>query len=111
MRLSYGAKIKELLEWTDQMAKSGRENQKQFLLYGLRLVRENFLIYTGNPGITHLTDYEHEWSLKFSRFINGKNVADIYEELNTAFNHISANANPKLVFFDTALKLGKLLTR
>jgi len=58
-----------------------------------------------------MAKYEKDWSVKFSRFINGKNVIDIYQELNTAYNHISANANAKIVFLDAGLKIGRMLKR
>jgi len=110
-RICYAFSMVDLVEWVEEMAKSGREKQKMFLSYGLRMVRENFLVNTGHPGISHMAKYEKDWSVKFSRFINGKNVIDIYQELNTAYNHISANANAKIVFLDAGLKVGQMLRR
>jgi DNA polymerase-3 subunit delta' len=111
MRISYAFSMSDLTDWVDEMAKNGREKQKMFLSYGLRMIRENFLVNTGQNRISHMAKYEKAWSVKFSRFINGKNVIDIYRELNTAYNHISANANAKIVFLDAGLKIGRMLNR
>ncbi len=111
MRISYAYSMTDLTEWVEEMAKSGREKQKMFLSYGLRMLRENFLVNTNHSGISHMAQYEKDWSVKFSKFINGKNVYDIYQELNHAYNHISANANAKIVFLDTGLKIGRMLKR
>jgi DNA polymerase III subunit delta' len=105
------SRMAELVDLVDEIAKTGREKQKMLLSYGLRIIRENFLMNTGHSGISHMAVYEREWSQKFSRFINGKNVIDIYEELNNAYNHISANANAKIVFLDSGLRIGDMLRR
>ncbi len=111
MRICYAFSMVDLVEWVEEMSKTGREKQKMFLSYGLRMVRENFLVNTGHTKIAHMAKYENEWSIKFSRFINGKNIIDIYEELNLSYNHISANVNAKIVFLDAGLKIGKMLKR
>ncbi len=111
MRVCFAYSMVDLTEWVDEMAKSGREKQKMFLSYGLRMIRENFLLNTGHSQISHMARYENDWSFKFSKFVNGKNVIDIYSELNNAYNHISANVNAKIVFLDTGLKIGRMLKR
>lgn len=110
-RICYKFSIKDLSDWVDEMSKNGREKQKMFLSYGLRMIRENFLINTGHSRISHMAKYEQEWSVKFSRFVNGKNIIDIYEELNLAYNHISANVSAKIVLMDAGLKIGRMLQR
>lgn len=110
MRVSFSYSIPELLEWVEEMSKSGREKQKLFLSYALRMIRENLLINAGQKDISRQVSYEKEWSeTKFSPFVNDRNTGFIYEELNLAFNHIAANGNPKIVFFDAGLKIGKYL--
>lgn len=111
MRICFAFSMVDLTDWVEEMAKSGREKQKMFLSYGLRMVRENFLVNTGHVKISHMAKYEKDWSVKFSKFINGKNVIDIYEELNLAYNHISANVNAKIVLLDAGLKIGRMLKK
>lgn len=105
MRMAYAKDIEGLIGWVDKVAALSREKQKLFLLYSLRLIRENFMIHMNREDITHMAAYESEFSVKFSRFVKPSNVNQIYEELNLAWNHISANGYARIVFLDMSLKM------
>jgi len=109
MRLAYAKDVTGLQKLVDEFSSIGREKQKLFLDYAIRLIRENFLVNTSNSSMTHMAGYEDDFSTKFSRFIHHRNVESLYEEFNLAFHHISANAYGKLVFLDLSLKIIKLL--
>ena len=111
MRLSYQRKIIDLINWVDEIARLGREKQKSFLAYAIRLVRENFMLNLNKKEIVYLTHEEYNFSEKFSLFINNKNVGQIYETLNKAHLDISMNAYNKIVFLDLALKIVKLIRK
>lgn len=108
-RLCWNRDIGGMLDFIDEMAGKGREKQKQFLLNAMRLVRENFMVNQSVSGVTYMTAYEEDFSVKFSRFIREENVFGFYEELNLAYNHISANVYARIVFLDMSLKIMKLL--
>jgi len=109
MRLSYGRKVIDILNWVDDTAAIGRENLKLFLKYATRMIRENFMLNQDFEEIVYLTKEEKEFSKNFARFINDNNVKDIYEEFNKAYRDIEMNANAKVVFMDLSIKLMKLL--
>ena len=109
MRLAYGRHIKELKQWADTMQSYGREKQKRFLIYLLRLIRENFVYNFGQPDLCYMSQQEEEFSRNFARFVNEDNVLQIYELANRAVRDISQNANAKIVFFDFALQMIVLL--
>ena len=112
MRLCYTRKIGEVMNWVDEIASVGRERQKSFILYTLRMIRENFIFGFRDEKRNipvHLAEKERAFSQNFSPYINQNNVFDIANELETAHYHISRNAYSKLVFFDVSLKLIKLL--
>lgn len=109
MRLSYQRKIKDLKKWSEQIAALGREKQKNFLNYCQKLVRENFIYNFHLPDLNYETAEEENFSLKFARFINERNVIQIMDELTRAQRDIEQNGNPKFVFFDFALKIIVLL--
>ena len=111
MRLSYQRKVIELIEWVDDISRLGREKQKSFLVYSLRLIRENFMLNIQNKDMAHLTNKEFEFSEKFSQFINQDNVYQLYEVLNKAHIDIEMNAYNKIVFLDLALKVVKLIKK
>lgn len=111
MRMAYVRNVKELLEWSEQIASWGREKQKNFLDYAQRMVRENFIYNFRRPELNYMNSDESNFALKFSKFINERNVISIAEELGYAQRDITQNANARLVFFDLALKTIMLIRR
>ena len=109
MRLSYQRKIKEMKEWSDQVAGMGRERQKNFLEYCQRMIRENFIYNFHRSELTYMNNEEKNFSNRFSPFINERNAIGIMNELNEAQQHIEQNVNPRMVFFDFSLKMIVLL--
>ncbi|RLD68651.1 MAG: DNA polymerase III subunit delta [Bacteroidetes bacterium] len=114
MRLSFAAKIIDLTKWVDEISNLGREKQKGFLNYSLKMFRENFILNISpseKEKLNQFTTDEENFSLKFSTFIHQNNIFDIYEEINKAHLHIERNGMDKIIFLDLALKLVKLLRR
>jgi len=109
MRLAYSRNIKGILEWVDQMSALGREKQKNFLVYALRLLRENYIMNMGCQSIARLSAKEKEFASKFSAFIHHNNAPSMAEEFNKACLHIEANAYDRIVFLDMTMKLVKLI--
>lgn len=109
MRLAYMRNIKELKKWSEVISSYGREKQKRFLDFFLRLTRENFIYNFGNPEIVYMTRNEEEFASKFARFVNENNILQIYDLANRATRDIGQNANAKIVFFDLALQMIVLL--
>lgn len=91
------------------MAAMGRERQKRFLEYFLRLVRENFMYNFQQPDLCYMTQREEDFARNFARFINEANVLPITDLANVAIRDIGQNANAKIVFFDFALQMIVLL--
>ncbi len=98
-----------IIRLVEELAGLGREKIKQFLLYSLRLIRENLLLHSGQNNLLRMDEAEHEFSLKFSTFIHKDNVFPIVGELTKAYEHIEANGNEKIVMTDLVLKLTRLI--
>lgn len=109
MRLCYGKKVVEVLDWVDQHASLGRENIKTFLQYAARMVRENFMMNLNMKSIAYLTEEEKSFSVKFSDFIHQDNAGRIYQEFNKAYRDIQMNAHIKTILMDLSVQLMKLL--
>ena len=109
MRLAYLRKVRELRRWSDTVAAFGREKQKRFLDYMLRMTRENFMYNFQQPELVYLTQAEEDFARNFSRFINEANVLQLYDLLNRCIRDIGQNANAKIVFFDLTLQVIVLL--
>jgi DNA polymerase-3 subunit delta' len=111
MRKCYMRDIKEMQKWSELVAEWGREKQKNFLRYCQHMVRENFIFNFHEPDLNYLATNEREFSTRFSPFINERNVIGIMEELSLAERDITQNVNPRMVFFDFALKMIVLLIK
>lgn len=102
--------INDLIDWSDTIAKTGRETQKQFLGYCLQFFRQALLL---NYKANHLVFLETEtpgFKLEnFAPFIHGANASAINDELNDAIYHIERNGNAKLILLDLSIKLTRLL--
>lgn len=109
MRMSYMRRIKDMRAWSEQVSDMGRENQKRMLEYCQRLIRENFMFNFKRQELVYETSEEAAFSTNFARFVNEKNVIPIMEELSLCQRDIEQNVNPRMVFFDFALKMIVLL--
>jgi DNA polymerase-3 subunit delta' len=105
MRKSYQNQMGELKTWTVNVSALGRESIIRFLNYCLRLVRENFIRNLNEPQLNYMNSDEAAFSVKFSRFINERNVEHISKEFDAAIADIAGNANSKIVLFDLAVRM------
>ena len=110
MRLSYQRKIREMKQWSEQLAASGATNdQKNFLEYCQRMIRENFIYNLHRKEMNYMTLPEQNFATRFAPFVNERNVMGIMDELSEAQVHIEQNVNARMVFFDFSLKMIVLL--
>jgi DNA polymerase-3 subunit delta' len=111
MRTAYTRDIHSLITWSEETAAMGRERQKSFLSYSLRMIRENFVMNFGGKEkkLVHLTQDEDSFSLKFHPFINESNINALNREFNLAYAHVESNGNTKMIFLDLALKTMRLI--
>lgn len=102
-----------LRNWSDEMsaADRGREKQKNFLNYAQFMVRENFIFNLKQTNLNYMSDYETDFSLNFSPFINERNVEEMMQEFSLAEKQIEQNTYAKMIFFDLALKMIVLLKK
>ena len=109
LQLSYRDNGNKIVDFTEKAAKLGRENQKNFLRYGINLIRESVLILSAAENLVHLPQAELEFITNFSKVINLAKAEAIVAELEKAHYHIERNANPKILFLDVSLQLIKIL--
>ena len=105
MRLSYMRRVKEMKQWSEQVASLGRERQKSMLRYCQHMVRENFIYNFHRDSLNYMSSAESDFAVRFAPFINERNVIGIMDELQLAQRDIEQNASAKIVFFDFALKM------
>lgn len=104
------AELNRLLEWADRMAALSREQQKQFLQYCCEVFRQGLMYNYGASALVYPQEFADGFNFEsFAGYVHGRNIADIYRELDRAQYHIERNANSKLVFFSTAVNLTRYL--
>ena len=111
MRNSWSRNVKGMKVMAETMAGIGRERQKNFLSYCQHLIRENFVYRFHSTDLNYMNRDEASFSVKFSPFVNERNVIDIMEELAKAERHIAQNVSAKMVFFDLSLRITVLIRR
>ena len=104
------AVVNDLVQWSETIAKTGRERQKRFLNYCLQFFRQALLINYKAPQLTFLETKTPGFKLeKFAPYVHGNNINAINEELNNAIYHVERNGNPKIILLDLSIKLTRLL--
>lgn len=101
--------IHDLISWSETIAKTGRETQKQFLNFCLDFFRQALLL---NYNADELVFMEPKTSFKldnFAPYVHGNNILEISKELQDAIYHIERNGNSKIILTDLSIKLTRLL--
>lgn len=111
MRAAYAIDAIQLMDVAENLAAQDKENQKNFLLYGLHIFRESLMRnYLGKES-ENLRIEENNFLKKFARFINNQNISLLSNEFNDAYYHLERNANPKILFTDLVIRLTKMIKK
>ncbi|OBX23975.1 DNA polymerase-3 subunit delta' [Gelidibacter algens] len=102
--------IHDLISWSEQIAKTGRETQKQFLQFCLDFFRQALLMNYKANQLVFMEPKTKNFKLEnFAPYIHEGNIMDISQELQDAIYHIERNGNSKIILTDLSIKLTRLL--
>lgn len=102
--------IHDLISWSEEIAKTGRETQKQFLHYCINFFRQALLLNYKAHDLVYMEPKSETFQLgKFAPFVHGDNILEISDELQEAIYHIERNGNSKIILTDLSIKLTRLL--
>jgi DNA polymerase-3 subunit delta' len=101
--------IHDLISWSETIAKTGRETQKQFLNFCLDFFRQALLLNYKADSLVFMEPKSAFKLEKFAPFVHGNNIMEISEELQDAIYHIERNGNSKIILTDLSIKLTRLL--
>ena len=102
--------LEALIEWSESISHWGREYQKKFLDYVLYVFRQALLtnyeieLINFNP----IDSEKFNWKV-FSKYIHGKNIQEIFRDINQASRDIDRNAYAKIVFLDLSIHITQYL--
>ena len=104
------AAIHDLIKWSEDIAKTGRETQKHFLNFCLDFFRQALLLNYNAEALVYMEIKTEKFELsKFAPFVHNNNILDISNELQDAIYHIERNGNSKIILTDLSIKLTRLL--
>ena len=102
--------IHDLISWSEEIAKTGRETQKKFLLFCINYFRQALLLNYKANELVYLEPKVENFKLEnFAPFVHDSNIMEISEELQHAIYHIERNGNSKIILTDLSIKLTRLL--
>lgn len=109
LRIAYKMEPVELGKWVNEMSSWGRENQKNFLDYGLHFFREYlFSLMTGRKNL-RLNEYELSIAQKMTSLLDISKTEQLISILNDCIGSIERNANPKILFLADSLSIGRIM--
>ncbi len=102
--------IHDLISWSEEISKTGRETQKQFLHFCLDFFRQALLLNYKARDLVYFEAKTEKFKLdNFAPFVHGNNVLEITDEIQNAIYHIERNGNSKIILTDLSIKLTRLL--
>ncbi|WP_299114884.1 DNA polymerase III subunit delta' [uncultured Winogradskyella sp.] len=102
--------IHDLISWSEEIAKTGRETQKKFLAFCLNYFRQALLLNYKANDLVYVEPKSESFKLeKFAPFVHDSNIIEISNELQNAIYHIERNGNSKIILTDLSIKLTRLL--
>lgn len=102
--------IHDLIVFSEEVAKTGRETQKNFLMYGLNLIRQAMLLHYGTGELAYMQLHVDGFELKnFAPFVHENNLEQLIEAFEEAHYHIERNGNSKIIWTDLSIRLTRLL--
>ena len=111
MRKCYLGNGIEMVHWVEAFAKLGRENQKQFIQYGLHFMRQYMTLKMADADNIRLLPKERTTAQNLVKVIGFDQIGRITELFDECAFAIERNANQKILFLDASIKLNKILRR
>jgi DNA polymerase-3 subunit delta' len=92
------------VKWIEEISKSGRERQKQFLRYFNHLLEQAIRLRFMETADLRIPDKEKEFALRLNKIADIAQQRAIIEELDRAAYYIERNANAKMLFHALTIK-------
>jgi DNA polymerase III subunit delta' len=108
MRLCFKKDITGLVSFSADLARIGRENQKNLLHYALQVVQSCGSLQYNHDWLVPADGVEMEFFRNISPYINSSNLTSFHDLFNTALYHIERNAYPQTLFMDVSLNILQL---
>jgi DNA polymerase III subunit delta' len=98
------------VKWVDEMAKIGREKQKQFLQYTTHLLEQAIRLQALGDQAPAMPDNEHDFAGRLNKLCTLPQQQAIIAELDKAGYYVERNANAKMLFHALTIKLYHIIS-
>jgi DNA polymerase-3 subunit delta' len=98
------------VKWVEEISKTGRERQKQFLRYFNHLLEQSIHLRTMGVERLQIPGNELDFASRLNRIATLEQQQAIISELDKASYYIERNANPKMLFQALTFKLYHIIT-
>lgn len=97
------------VKWVEEIAKAGRERQKQFLQYFVHLLEQAVRLRMSESAIADLPDSEKDFAIRLNKIADLAAQQAIVEEINKSIYYIERNAHAKMLFHALTIRLYHIL--
>lgn len=94
------------LKWIDDISKTGREKQKQFIKYFIHLLEQSIrAAFLGEDDLKLIPENERDFALRMNKIASSEAQEAIIKELDNSIYYIERNANAKLLFHALTIRM------
>jgi DNA polymerase-3 subunit delta' len=97
------------VKWVDEMGKTGREKQKQFLQYFIHLLEQAIRLRMMDRDLSDLPEKEKDFANRLNKIADLAAQQAIVQELNKSIYYIERNAHAKMLFHALTIRLYHIL--
>jgi DNA polymerase-3 subunit delta' len=97
------------VKWVEEISRSGREKQKQFLQYFIHLLEQAIRIRMSEAAVADLPDSEKDFASRLNKIADLSAQQAIVLELNKSVYYIERNAHAKMLFHALTIRLYHIL--
>ncbi len=97
------------VKWVEEISRSGREKQKQFLQYFIHLLEQAIRIRMSEAAAADLPDSEKDFASRLNKIADLSAQQAIVLELNKSVYYIERNAHAKMLFHALTIRLYHIL--
>ncbi len=97
------------VKWVEEISKTGREKQKQFLQYFSHLLEQAIRLRMSEGTLTDMPESERDFSTRLNKIASLAAQQSIVQEINKSIYYIERNAHAKMLFHALTIRLYHIL--
>ncbi len=109
MRSCFKRDYSMLLSFSEDFHESDKLSQRNLFLYGLSMMRETLLQFSGASAIARVKASEANFIQNFSKVMNINKLEKINSLISDASYHLERNGSAKMIFLDLSIQISKTL--